>query len=118
MQLRPEEAGAGVSAEEVEAVLERFVRRDDPFYTQTWNRLPASQQKALLALVEEGGDGLFAKAVLRRYGLALSTMRTALVGLVRIGVTREEEAQAQGSVRHVLKDPFFAAWLRLFAVGP
>jgi hypothetical protein len=38
-----ERLGAGVSAGEAEAVLEQFVRRDDPLYTQTWSRLPASQ---------------------------------------------------------------------------
>jgi AAA+ ATPase superfamily predicted ATPase len=111
-----EETQASVTAEEVQAVLEELVHRDDPFYTQTWNRLTATQQKALLALVEEGGEGLFAKAVLRRYGLPLSTMRTALAALVRTGVAREEETQ--GAVRYVLEDPFFPAWLRLFVVGP
>jgi hypothetical protein len=111
-----DETEAGLAAEEVEDVLEQVVRRDDPFYTQTWNRLAATQQKALLALVEEGGEGLFAKAVLREYGLPLSTMRTALEALVRVGVTRG--AERQGSVRYVLEDPFFEAWLRLFVVGP
>ena len=111
-----EETGAAVTAEEVRAVLEQLVRRDDPFYTQMWNRLTAAQQKALLALVEERGEGLFAKAVLRQYGLPLSTMRTALAALVRIGVAREEETR--GAVRYVLEDPFFPAWLRLFVVGP
>lgn len=111
-----DETEAGVTVDEVRLVLEQLVRRDDPFYTQTWNRLAATQQKALLALVERGGEGLFAKAVLRRYGLPLSTMRTALEALVKTGVTRGEEAQ--GSVRYVLEDPFFDAWLRLFVVGP
>lgn len=113
---KADETGAGLAAEEVGDVLEQLVRRDDPFYTQTWNRLAATQQKALLALVEEGGEGLFAKAVLRKYGLPLSTMRTALEALFRVGVTRGEEQQ--GSVRYVLEDPFFEAWLRLFVVGP
>lgn len=111
-----EDTEVNVASGEVRTVLEQLVRRDDPFYTQTWNRLAATQQKALLALVEEGGEGLFAKAVLRRYGLALSTMRTALEALVRTGVTRGEETK--GSVRYVLEDPFFEAWLRLFVVGP
>jgi hypothetical protein len=111
-----DETGAGLAAEEVGDVQQQLVRRDDPFYTQTWNRLAVTQQKALLALVEEGGEGLFAKAVLGEYGLPLRTMRTALEALVRVGVTRGEERQ--GSVRYVLEDPFFEAWLRLFVVGP
>lgn len=110
-----EETGASVTAEEVQAVLEQLVRRDDPFYTQMWNRLTMTQQHALLAIIEEGGEGLVAKAVLQRYGLAQSTMRTALEALVRIGMTREEETQ--GAVRHILEDPFLATWLRLFVVG-
>ena len=32
------------------------------------------------------------------------------------GVAREE--QEGGSVRYVLEDPFFAAWLRTFAASP
>lgn len=111
-----DESGAAVTADEVRTVLDQLVRRDDPFYTQTWNRLTGTQQKALLALVEEGGEGLFGKAVLGRYELPLSTMRTALEALVKAGVTRGDERQ--GSVRYVLEDPFFDAWLRLFVVGP
>ena len=105
-----------LTAGAVAAVLDRLVARDDPFYTQMWNRMTTPQQKALLATVDEGGRGMFAKAVLRRYGMALSTMRTSLEALVRSGITREEEAR--GSVRQVLEDPFFAAWLRQYVQGP
>ena len=105
-----------LEAADVRSVLERLVRRDDPFYTQTWNRLTATQQKALLALVGGSGQGLFAKEVLRTYGLPLSTMRTALEALVKVGIARQEEAL--GSVRLRLEDPFFAAWLRLFVAAP
>lgn len=111
-----EQASEKLEAAEVQAVLERLVRRDDPFYTQTWNRLTATQQKALLALVDGRGQGLFAKGVLRTYGLPLSTMRTALKALVKVGIARQEEEL--GSVRLRLEDPFFAAWLRLFVAAP
>ena len=107
--------GTALTAAGVQAILEGLVRRDDPFYTQSWNRLTAAQQKALLALVQEGGQGLFAKEVLRRTGLALSTMRTALEALVRTGVAREEEGR--GAVRLRLEDPFFAVWLHLFVAS-
>lgn len=106
----------GLTPERVRAVLERLVRQDDPFYTQSWNRLTSIQQKALLALVAERGQGLYTKRVLRIYGLALSSMRTALEALVKTGIAREEEAR--GSVRLRLEDPFFAAWLRLFVGSP
>jgi len=102
-----------VTPELVRDVLERLVSRDDPFYTQTWNGLSVTQKKALLAITEHGGSGLFAGKVIRAYDLsAASTMRTALEGLVTKGVAREEEQG--GSVRYRLEDPFFAAWLRLF----
>lgn len=110
------DVGGELTAERVRRVLERLVRRDDPFYTQTWNRLTAIQQKALLALLAEGGTGLYTKQVLRTYGLALSSMRTALEALVKTGVAREEEAR--GSVRLRLEDPFLAAWVRLFVATP
>ncbi len=110
------EARGPFTAQAVHRVLERLVSRDDPFYTQAWNRLTAPQQKALLGVVEEGGTGLYAKPVLRRYGLALSTMRRSLDALVREGVAREEEVR--GSIRYRLEDPFLAAWLRLYVAAP
>ena len=106
----------GLSAGDVHAVLERLVRRDDPFYTQTWNRLSETQQKALVALVAGGGEGLYARGVLRAYRLPLSTMRTALQALARTGIVRHEEAR--GAVRLRLEDPFLAAWVRLFVGAP
>lgn len=99
----------------VQATLDRLVRRDDPFYTQTWNRLSASQQKALIALVGTDGQGLYSRDALRLADLPLSTMRTALGALVKTGVAREEETQ--GGVRLRLEDPFFAVWTRLFVVA-
>jgi hypothetical protein len=107
-----EDAGASVTAADVADVLDRLVSRDDPFYTQTWNRFSSAQQRALLAVVERDGSGLFAKDVLERSGLPLSTMRRSLEALTQAGVTRHEESR--GSVRHVLEDPFMAAWLRRF----
>ena len=109
--------GTAVTAERVRATLEQLARRDDPFYTQTWNGLSATQKKALLAVAAEGGTGLYASAVVRAYDLASpSTMRTAVKALVKAGVAREQETQ--GAVRYRLEDPFFAAWLRLFIAVP
>lgn len=111
-QLAREENGRATTPGDVARVLETLVRRDDPFYTQTWNRLTAQQQKALMALVASEGDELYAREVLRRYGLALSTMRTSLEALVKAGVARTEETR--GTARYALEDPFFAAWMRVF----
>lgn len=114
-ELRDSGRGA-VTESGVQKVLEKLVSRDDPFYTQMWNRLTRIQQKALLALVEEGGTGLYTRSTLHTYSLALSSMRTALEALVKTGLAREEEAR--GTVRLRLEDPFLAAWLRLFVARP
>jgi uncharacterized protein len=113
---RGAESGPPIDVDEVRAVLERLVRRDDPFYTQTWNRLAASQQKALVALVENHGRSLYAREVLGRHGLPLSTMRTALEALTRSGIARHDERQ--GAVHYLLEDPFFGVWVRLFVAAP
>ena len=106
------EAGLpSVSPADVHEVLERVVRRDDPFYTQTWNRLTRAQQQALSA-VAKGEAELFGKSTLKRYGLALSTMRSALEALVRTSVLRQQEQR--GHLDYVLEDPFLGAWVRLF----
>ena len=102
--------------DDVDHVLERLVRRDDPFYTQTWNGLVSTQQKMLLAIAKSEGEGLFSKGTLDKYGLALSTARTALEALVKSGITREEEVDSR--VRYRLEDPFLAAWMDVFVVGP
>jgi AAA+ ATPase superfamily predicted ATPase len=104
--------GNTLVAQDVARILNRIVSRDDPFYTQTWNRLKKTQQKALLAMIESNGIGLYSSATVRKYDLPLASMQTALQALVRIGVAREEETQ--GSVRLKLEDPFFAVWVRLF----
>jgi hypothetical protein len=111
-----DDGSRSMTVADVKMVLERLVRRDDPFYTQVWNRMPSSQQKAGLALVSGGGKGLFSKAVLERYGIPLSTMRTALQGLVNAGIVREEESL--GSIRYVLEDPFYSVWLGLVVGSP
>jgi uncharacterized protein len=46
-----------VSVQLVQMVTDQLVRRDDPFYTQIWNRMTSPQQKAVLALVEGQADG-------------------------------------------------------------
>lgn len=99
-------------ATDVGQVLDRLIQRDDPFYTQVWNRLTSVQQRALLALVETKGIGLYARAALNRHELALSSMRSAIQNLTNSGIARPEETK--GSIRHRLEDPFFAAWIGRF----
>ncbi len=98
----------------VREIAEQLVGRDDPFYTQTWNRLTRPQQKALLALTSAGDAGLFSTKTLGKAGLPQSTMQTALAALEKTGVTRREEDR--GAVQYVLEDPFLKVWLQLFVV--
>lgn len=98
------------------AILRRIVAEDDPFYTRTWSGLTAVQQKTLSALAHLGGQGLYARDMLRRLGLAQSSLRTALAALVRQGITREEETH--GSTRYRLEDPFFGEWIRQYVPAP
>lgn len=103
--------GLVLTPEVVAEVLERTVRQDDPFYTQTWNTLNATQQKALLAVYRYGGGGLFSKKALATADLAIGTMQHALAALEKGGILRTEEDA--GTNRYVFEDPFFAAWIRL-----
>ncbi len=105
-----------LDAEGVRAVLRRIVAEDDPFYTRTWSALTAVQQKTLTALATLGGQGLYARDVLRRLRLAQSSLQTALRALVRQGIAREEETR--GSVRYRLEDPFFGEWIRQYVPAP
>lgn len=99
-------------AADVARVLDALVARDDPFYTQVWNGLTGAQQKALLALTETGGTGLYAREVLAGYALGLSTMRRSLDARVRTGLAREDEVR--GTRVYRLEAPFLGHWLRLF----
>ncbi len=109
--LRDGEAG-GLNSDTVREALDRLVRRDDPFYTQTWNSLVSTQQKALIAIVTGAGQGMLSQEVLGSHGLAAATMQTAIRALVKKGILRYEETL--GSVRYRLEDPFLGAWVEAF----
>lgn len=96
----------------VHETLDRLVRRDDPFYTQTWNSLVSTQQKALIAIVAGAGQGMLSQEVLNAHGLPAATMQTAIRALAKKGIVRYEETR--GSVRYRLEDPFLGAWVEAF----
>ncbi len=95
----------------VHQVLERVVRQDDPFYTQLWNLLTSTQQKALIAIVREKGKNLHSARVLRESGMTQSSMQRALEALKDRELIREEETRGETHLR--LEDPFLGAWLAL-----
>lgn len=112
--LRDGEAGT-LTSDTVREALDRLVRRDDPFYTQTWNSLVSTQQKALIAVVAGDGQGMQSQEVLGAHGLAAATMQTAIRALVKKSILRYEEMR--GSVRYRLEDPFLGAWIEAFVNG-
>jgi hypothetical protein len=85
--------------------------RSDPIYTQLWSALPSTQQRALLALLRERGEGLASTAVARRYDMPIATLSKSLKLLETKGILREE--QARGATRLRLEDPLFGAWIGL-----
>ena len=108
--------GAPWTAADVRAASAAMVRQLDPLYSPQWLHLTAPQRTALQAVVREAAAGLTSQAVLRRYRLSASGMQKAIGGLLEKGVLFEEQAEAQSRLR--LQDPFFGAWVRLFAVAP
>jgi Fic family protein len=85
--------------------------RNDPLYTQLWSSLAAAQQKALVALIREGGLQLTSTEVARRYDVPVPTMQKALRALEAKGILREE--QSRGTTRLRLEDPLFGVWVDL-----
>lgn len=99
----------------VQQAVRDLVSRDDPFYTQAWNGLTPTQQRALLAMVREGGRGLQSKEVTQRYGVSPAAMRNALLALEQRDIARREERI--GDVRWRLEDPFFRVWVEEVRAG-
>jgi len=102
---------AALTAEIVRQVRDRSALRSDPIYTQLWAGLPSTQQRALLALLRESGEGLTSTAVSRRYDIPISTLRSSLRLLEEKSIIREE--QSRGSTRLRFEDPLFSAWITL-----
>lgn len=105
------EGGRSVTRALVDDALERLVRREDPAYTQIWTTLRRNQKTAIKAVINEGGTGLFASAVSRRYGISTPSLQTALKQLEAGSLIRSDLQKGQAQYR--LIDPFFAAWLRI-----
>lgn len=101
--------GSMLTEDVVRQARARIINRDDPFYTQIWNALTPTQQKALIATVRERGTNLLSKQSTKLYRLPPSTMQRALEALTSRDILREEETR--GSLRLRFEDPFLAAWV-------
>jgi len=104
-------SGTRLTPEFVAGVNASAARRNDPLFTQLWTSLTPPQQKAVLALLNEGGQGLASSAVSRKYDVPVPTMQKALKALETRRIVREESAR--GEVRLRLEDPLFGSWVRL-----
>lgn len=100
---------AALTPEAVIATAQVAALRNDPLYTQLWTSLPATQRKAVLALVRERGHGLSSTDVALRYDLPVASLQKALSALEQKGIIREEHAR--GATRLRLEDPLFGTWL-------
>lgn len=85
--------------------------RSDPIYTTLWSALTGAQQRTLLAVLREGGQGLASTAVAKRYSVPVPTIQKSLRALEEKDILREE--QSLGTTRLRLEDPFFGAWIML-----
>lgn len=107
---REQGKGAKLTPELVRTAQEEMAARSDPLFTHLWTSLTSPQQRALLAVVHEQGQGLTSGAVMKRYDLTASGMQKAVQGLKQRGIAREE-LQA-GTTRLRLEDPLFGTWVR------
>jgi DNA-binding transcriptional ArsR family regulator len=99
-----------LTPEGVRSAVERIVTKEDPAYSQIWTQLTRNQKKALKAVIEQGGEGLQSGDVVGPLGLSASSMQVALQTLETAHLIRA--TREGGRVRHLLVDPFLAAWLR------
>jgi hypothetical protein len=84
--------------------------RNDPLYTQIWTGLPATQRKALLAVVLEAGRGLGTSEVAARFGVLVPSMQRALAALEQKGILRKDQQHGHTALR--FEDPQFGTWIR------
>lgn len=98
----------------IDETLEKLIRQNDPFFTQVWNGLTTLQKKALTAVAVEDGRNLQSIRVTASSGVSASSMRRSIESLSNRDILRQDESA--GTVRIRFEDPFFAHWIRFFAV--
>ncbi len=103
---------AHLTADLINEALEKLIRRNDPFYTQVWNKLTPIQKKTLSSVVAQKGSSLLSGQVVRSTGVSPSSLRRALESLVNQDILRTGESK--GRIQYLFEDPFFAHWIRLF----
>jgi len=112
LRTRASKQTAVLTSHLVEEAMWLIVRQYDPFYTQIWSSLTATQQKTLLAVIQEAGSRLQSQKVALLVGKGTSTVQRALEALTSKEILREEEHE--GGVIMRFEDPFFSQWIRAF----
>lgn len=107
---REQGKGAKLTPELVRMAQGEMAARNDPLYTHLWTSLTSPQQRGLLAVVREQGQGLTSGVVTKRYELTASGMQKAVQGLKQRGIVREELQGGRARLR--LEDPLFGTWVR------
>lgn len=93
-----------------------LVKQNNSHYSQMWNQLTAKQQKALIAVITELGNGLLSTRAARGSRLSVATLQSSLKALLEKEILRQDEENA--AIRYRFIDPFFADWIRLILSLP
>ncbi len=108
--LRDARRRTGLTPALVREVHAESARRLDPVYSQLWLTLTVPQRRALQAVAHVGGEGLFSRDVMHRFGLPAATMQKSLEALVEKGICWRQPSG--GGARLRLVDPLFGLWVR------
>lgn len=114
--LRDRGDGAVLTVADVNAAHGAAARRLDPIYSQLWLGLSAAQRRALQAIAEEGGAGLFRQVTGERYGLTATAMKRAIEGLMTKQVCWRRLRSGTTELR--LEDPLLGRWVRDTIAAP
>jgi hypothetical protein len=103
-------AGEAADYDRWTAALDRVDFELDEGFQHLWDRLPAGQQRVLVALAE-GRQALYGEQTLTQYGLSKGAVREAEKALRRIGDVDRRDRTV------VVVDPMLERWLRQTQAG-
>ncbi len=106
-----------VGTEEVNAALDAILDLEDPQYATLVDLLSNNQKRALHAVATSDGTGFTSTASARRYGVAVSTLRRAVEGLIDKSILRRVHQSGKTS-RVVFEDPFLKTYAKRHIVWP
>lgn len=105
-----EDDGSALTRERVAQFRDELAGRLDPLFSAVWIALTSAQQRALQAVVNENGVGMYRREILRRHDLTASSMKKAVDALLDRNVLRRDARAGVEQIR--LEDPLFGSWVR------